>query len=64
VWGDATNTIGPDRAGQEWMLLVNGAPRVSATDCARADDCVGPVAGTWDVPTTEVHVHAFTVRKP
>jgi len=62
--GNTTNTIRFDCVGDSLTLLVNGTQVATATDAEWAAGDVGLLAGTFDVPGTDVHFDNFVVREP
>jgi hypothetical protein len=62
--GAATNHIRVDCVGSTLALYVGGQQLAEVQDSDFASGDVGLIAGTFDVPGTEIHFDNFTVLKP
>lgn len=62
--GNMSNHLKVDCIGSSLSLSVNGAQLVTVTDNAFASGDVGLIAGTFDIPGTDIHFDNFVVRKP
>ena len=62
--GEATNHIRADCVGEELSLYINGVlvAQASATDWTRGD--VGLIAGTYEIPGTDILFENFSVLLP
>lgn len=62
--GNADNHLRADCVGSTLSLYVNGEHLVSYEDPDLASGDVGLIAGTFDVPGTEIHFDNFMVLEP
>jgi len=62
--GNVTNKIRADCIGSELALYANGKELVRLRDTTFSSGDVGLLAGTYDVPGTDIHFDNFVVRKP
>lgn len=62
--GTTSNHLRADCVGSTLTLYVNGTQVATATDSAFTSGDVGLMAGTFDVPSTEIHFSNFMVSKP
>jgi len=62
--GNATNYLRADCVGKEIALYVNGELMAEYEDSQFSSGDVGLIAGSFDVPGTEIHFDNFVVLKP
>ncbi len=62
--GDATNQMRADCIGNELALHVNGREIARVQDATFSSGDVGLLAGTFDIPGTDIHFDNFVVREP
>lgn len=62
--GQATNKIRADCIGDKLALYVNGEYLFEVEDDSFSDGDVGLLAGTYDVPGTDIHFDNFIVLEP
>jgi len=62
--GNETNNLRAECVGSRLSLYVNGVLAVETNDSDITSGDVGLLAGTFDVPSTEVLFDNFVVRKP
>ncbi len=62
--GNETNLIMADCVGSTLTLFANNSQLISVNDSSFASGDVGLLAGTFDIPGTDIHFDNFVVRKP
>ena len=62
--GNATNKMRADCIGNELALHVNGREIARVQDATFSSGDVGLLAGTFDIPGTDIHFDNFVVREP
>ena len=62
--GDSTNLIAAECVGSTLRLYVNGELVAEAEDTAFSQGDVGLIAGTYDIPGTDIRFDDFLVTEP
>ncbi len=62
--GNNRNKLRADCVGRNLILHVNGQKLLEVTDSQHSNGDAGLIAGTFDLPGTEIHFDNFVVRKP
>jgi hypothetical protein len=62
--GNTTNHLRADCVGSTLTLYVNGQQVTSTSDSSFTGGDVGLIAGTFDIPSTEIHFDNFVVARP
>jgi hypothetical protein len=62
--GNSNNKLRADCVGKNLVLHINGQKLMEVTDSQYTSGDAGLIAGTFDVPGTEIHFDNFAVRKP
>jgi hypothetical protein len=62
--GNATNNLRADCVGNKLSIHVNGVLLAEHQDDSFTSGDVGLLAGSFDVPGTDIHFDNFVVRKP
>ncbi len=62
--GDTTNQMRADCVGSTLRLLVNGNELLTVTDDSFSSGDVGLLAGTFEIPGTDIRFDNFVVRTP
>ena len=62
--GNASNHLRADCVGSNLTFYVNNQKIATATDTAFTSGDVGLMAGTFDIPSTQINFDNFIVRKP
>lgn len=62
--GNSSNKLRADCNGKNLALFINGQKLLDVTDSQYSSGDVGLIAGTFDVPGTEIQFDNFIVRKP
>jgi len=62
--GEATNAIRADCIGSSLSLYVNGEKLDEVQDTEFSSGDVGLIAGSFDIPGTDIHFDNFSVTKP